>query len=101
MQITVTSNALQCFVTEWGIRRGDSVRIYARYGAGASAEGGYSLGIEKATPKQVAVSCQVYGITFFIEASDAWYLNGRAATLDYDTGADEIVIRLTPVSAPL
>lgn len=95
MNLYVTPSALRCFVKEWGICAGDNVRIYARYGQGASTEGAYSLGIARDLPKEVAVSYMVEDVNFFVDASDTWFLDGRDLVIDYDATADEIVTRLS------
>lgn len=96
LKIQVTRAALACFVEEWGIRKGDAVRIYARYGAGASPEGAYSLGIERNIPKDPSIRLLTHDILFYVESADVWFLDGRGLTIDYLPDSDEIDIRLSP-----
>ncbi|MDQ0189041.1 hypothetical protein JI721_10505 [Alicyclobacillus cycloheptanicus] len=90
MKISVTETALQWFQSEWGFTSGDHVRVFVRYGG----DGGFSLGVGKAKPDNVAVSETVAGIYFFVTADDAWYLNDKSLRIDYDEAADDIVYQI-------
>lgn len=95
MNLTVTADAVRTFTSEWGFREGDYIRIYSRYGGGASAEGSFSLGIERKSPIDIALSTMTAGVTFYIEQSDIWFLDGRDLTIGYDDSLEEIITHLS------
>ncbi|TCZ80120.1 Fe-S cluster assembly protein HesB [Paenibacillus albiflavus] len=80
MNFNVTQPAIACFTKEWGFNEGDQIRIFVRYSGGG--EDAFAFGIMKAAPVYPAVSVQHQNITFFIEANDLWYLDGKDLTLD-------------------
>lgn len=52
------------------------IRFFPRYGFGGHIPG-FSIGISSDTPDSPFVSTDVENITFYIEANDAWYFEGK------------------------
>lgn len=90
MNFDVTQSAIACFTKEWGFKEGDHVRVFVRYSGGG--EDAFAFGIMKAAPVYPAISVKNQNITFFIEANDLWYLDGKNLTLDCKN--EEIVFQL-------
>lgn len=79
------------FTDEWGFRAGDYVRVYVRYGG----SGGFSLGLSKTRPPRQAVAqFTADHITFYVDADDEWYFEGRDLEIDYLPNEDDIEYRL-------
>jgi uncharacterized protein YneR len=91
MKLTVSEAALAYFQNDWRAKSGDSVRIFARYGAGISPQGSFSLGIAIEPPQVVSAAYEIAGILFYISESDAWYFDDKNLTVDYDQPTDELV----------
>lgn len=80
MNFNVTPSAIACFNKEWGFNAGDKIRIFVRYSGGG--EDAFAFGIMKANPLYPAITIVAQDVTFFIEANDLWYLDGKDLTLD-------------------
>ena len=91
MAILISENAIHTFHTEWGLKEGQYVRIYAKY-AGAGKEA-FSIGINvSADPIDPALVESIGGYHFFVEESDAWILKGTQ--LKIDSNDDGIVLNV-------
>lgn len=49
------------------------------------------LGVSKDEPRQIGVSAEKDGITFFVEESDVWYFDGHDLLVTYNESAEEPV----------
>ncbi|MBO0477898.1 iron-sulfur cluster biosynthesis protein [Vagococcus sp. DIV0080] len=78
MELTITPEALAWFKEELLLEKGDSVRIFGKYGGATNVHVGFSTGIEVTTPHQESLSKEFEGIRFFTEQGDDWFFS------DYD-----------------
>ncbi|WP_341805098.1 Fe-S cluster assembly protein HesB [Paenibacillus turpanensis] len=86
--MSVTPQAVACFLKEWGYQEGDEVRIYVRYSGGGGNDP-FSLGVMKDSPRYPMLTVKENGMTFYMEENDVWYLDGEDLTVD--CRKDEIV----------
>ncbi|MEC5186442.1 HesB/YadR/YfhF family protein [Geobacillus thermodenitrificans] len=92
MNITITKKAFDWYKRELGLKPGDAIRLFARYGGCSTVQKGFSLGIAKDEPAgEPAAQTTVDGVTFFVEDSDQWYFDGHDLTIDLDEKGDEPV----------
>jgi uncharacterized protein YneR len=94
MNIQITPSALNWFKEECGYSRGDFVRFFARYGGCGSIQSAFSLGLNKEEPKEMGISTQEDGITFYMEQDDVWYLNEKDLVVDYEKEKDDLIFRI-------
>ncbi|WP_068774778.1 HesB/YadR/YfhF family protein [Paenibacillus sp. FJAT-26967] len=80
MGIRVSAGAIACFKGDWGFQNGDQVRIFVRYSGGG--EDAFTFGIMKDSPHYPGMTAEEDGISFFMEQSDIWYLEGRDLVID-------------------
>jgi len=80
MKLMVTAAAVDCFITEWDFKHGDSVRVFVRYSGGGNDA--FAFGIMKADVQNASIHYETGGITFFIAENDAWYLDEKDLTID-------------------
>ncbi|MCT8137987.1 hypothetical protein H1D32_09595 [Anaerobacillus sp. CMMVII] len=80
MKFSISEKAVDLYITEMGLRPGDSLRLYVRVGGCGS--GGFSVGVTKDQPSPTSFVTTVSNIQFFVEEEDFWYLNGM--TIDFD-----------------
>ena len=80
MKLTVTEAAITCFTKEWGFHEGDYIRIFVRYAGGG--EDAYALGIMSGRPISPGLQEHTGKLTFYMEETELWYLDGRDLTLD-------------------
>lgn len=90
MQITITKPAIKWFQKEIGLKEGDSIRFYARYGGFGGVHKGFSLAMEKMDPVNPGAETVENGIRFFVEESDIWYFDGKDLRIKYSRKFDEI-----------
>ncbi|MEI7026800.1 HesB/YadR/YfhF family protein [Paenibacillus sp. y28] len=91
MNLIVTPAAAFCFLNEWGYQAGDCIRLYVRY-AGEGGNEPFRLGIAKDVPYEAGISAQTGKMTFYMESSDMWFLDGK--TLTVDCRGEDIEFRL-------
>jgi uncharacterized protein YneR len=77
MKINMTDAAVAWLKEEIGLKTGDYLRFFARYGGCGNAQTGFSLGISKESPHVIGEAVTVEGITFFMEKEDLWYLQDK------------------------
>lgn len=90
MNIVITDQALNYFFDEMGMKTGDAMRFYARYGGSNPFHEGFSLGMSKDDPLNPSVVFEDNGVTFFIEESDLWFFNDHDLIVDFDENMDEL-----------
>ncbi|AGT31895.1 HesB/YadR/YfhF family protein [Geobacillus genomosp. 3] len=95
MNIIVTKKAFDWYKRELGLKPGDAIRFFARYGGCSTVQKGFSLGMVKDEPAdEPAAQTTVDGVTFFVEDGDQWYFDGHDLTVDLDEKGDEPVFLL-------
>ncbi|TLS37448.1 HesB/YadR/YfhF family protein [Pseudalkalibacillus caeni] len=90
MDIKVTQPALNWFKNEMDAEEGDSIRFFVRYGGYSTVQEGFSLGVNKEKPEEIAASETVDGIEFFVEEKDLWYFKDGNLTVKFSRKQDEI-----------
>ncbi len=91
MEISITQPAVTWFIRELDLKEGDYVRFFARYGGHGGVHKGFSLGMStNDIPNDPELILTENGITFFVEKSDAWYLDGMNLHIKYSRKFDEI-----------
>ncbi|GGC88774.1 hypothetical protein GCM10007216_19440 [Thalassobacillus devorans] len=89
MEIEVTEQAAKWYEEELEISSGAAIRFLVRYGGSGGLQPGFSLAIQMDEPEEPAASTQINGITFFVEASDAWYFDDKSLKVDYNSKWEE------------
>lgn len=90
MKIGLDKDALDWFKRELGLKQGDAVRFFARYGGETTIHPGFSLGVSVEPPVKIGVSTEIDGILFFVENEDQWYLDGQDLMVLFDEPDDSI-----------
>lgn len=89
MKLIVTDAAHKWFVEELGLKTGDYVRIFGKYGGSTNVHVGFSTGIQIVSPENPLVKTEIDGITYFTEQADDWFFTDYAVTVDIDEKLDE------------
>ncbi|WP_243387965.1 HesB/YadR/YfhF family protein [Bacillus kexueae] len=89
MNLIVTKEAANWYKNEFHLENGDTLRFFARYGGCSNVQKGFSLGVAKDEPVDIATQTKEEGITFFIEEKDLWYFDEKDLTVNYDATLDE------------
>lgn len=77
MQINISPDALEWFQQEMEVEPGDHVRFFVRYGGASKIQPGFSLGVTKDQPYELAVKVEQNDVVYFIEETDLWYFDGH------------------------
>lgn len=89
MELTITPEAIAWFKEELVLDKGDSVRIFGKYGGATNVHVGFSTGIEVTTPHQERLSKDVKGIHFFTEHGDDWFFSDYDLAISIDEKTKE------------
>lgn len=89
MNVKINPDALNWYKDELELKEGDHVRFFVRYGGCSAVQQGFSLGVAKDTPRQIGVSTEVDGITFFIEEQDVWYFDDHDLVVGFSSSLEE------------
>ena len=89
MKLIVTDAAHKWFVEELGLKTGDYVRIFGKYGGSTNVHVGFSTGIQIVSPENPLVKTEIDGITYFTEQADDWFFTDYTVTVDIDEKLDE------------
>lgn len=89
MNIIVSKEAANWYQNEIGLKEGDFVRFFVRYGGCSTVQKGFSLGVENESPIGVGAQTVVDGITYYIEEKDLWYFDGHDLEVNFNTKFDE------------
>ena len=89
MELTITPEALTWFKDELLLEKGDSVRIFGKYGGATNVHVGFSTGIEVTTPHMPLVEKEMDGLTFFTEHGDDWFFADYHLTVSLDDKTGE------------
>jgi len=76
LKLSITHEAANWYKAEFDIDNQSYLRFFVRYGFGGQIPG-FSLGVSRDVPVDMYASSSVTGITFFIEAKDAWYFDDK------------------------
>lgn len=89
MKLVISDQALKWFQEEMGIKKGDSVRFYVRYGGSSPVQNAFSLGISvQDKPNQIGVCEERDGILFYVEDDELWYFHDHHLFVDLDDHRD-------------
>ncbi|MDR6123291.1 uncharacterized protein YneR [Bacillus sp. SLBN-46] len=89
MNIHITNEAVAWYKRELGLKKGDYVRFFARYGGCSTVQSGFSLGISTDEPIDIGTQTMVDGIVFYIEEKDVWFFDDHDLTIDYQETYEE------------
>lgn len=92
MKIQISKDAAAWYKQELGLKNGDYVRFFARYGGCSTVQSGFSLGISNEEPTDIGVKVIEDGITFYIEEKDLWYFDDHDLMIEYQVKYEEPVI---------
>lgn len=91
MKIVVSDDALNWFKEEMDVAQGDSVKFFARYGGASPLHEGFSLGIMKEEPDEVAAETEHEGVRYYIERRDQWFFVEHDLHVNVDSGLSELI----------
>ena len=89
MKISVNDEAVKWYQDEMGLKAGDFIRYYARYGGSTKVQQGFSIGISTEEPIDIGTETTKSGITFYIEEKDLWYFDGHDLLVEFNTKISE------------
>lgn len=90
MKIIIDEAAYDFLKDDMELSEGDSVRFFVKYGGESSIQKGYSLGITKDIPRNLAVNESFNGVDFYVEDGDQWYFDQHNLHVTYQAAIDEI-----------
>lgn len=92
MKINLSAEALNWFKEEMEVVPGDSIRFFARYGGGSSTlHEGFSLGVTKEDPDEVAIEVEHDDARYYIESRDKWYFAEHDLHVHVDSELGELI----------
>lgn len=91
MEIKISDDALKWFKEEVDIGEDNYIKFQAKYGGESEIHQGFSLAFEvDGKMEDPVTSVDKDGITFFIDANDAWYFDGYNLLVNYDQELEEV-----------
>jgi uncharacterized protein YneR len=90
LKIVVLNDALDWFKVEMEVIPGDSIRFYARYGGASPLHEGFSLGVTKDQPDEIAVQVEHDGSLYYIDSHDKWYFVEHDLHVNVDPKLNEL-----------
>ena len=90
MKIVLSNVAMTWFKEEMETTSGEFIRFYARYGGSSQLHEGFSLGVTKEEPMEMAVELIEEDIHFYIEERDVWYFDGHDLHVNIDSKLKEL-----------
>lgn len=90
MKIVLSNEAMVWFKEEMETKAGEYIRFYARYGGSSQLHEGFSLGVTKEEPMELAVELIEENIHFYIEERDVWYFDGHDLHVNIDSKLQEL-----------
>ncbi|MFS0687825.1 HesB/YadR/YfhF family protein [Sporosarcina sp. 179-K 8C2 HS] len=91
MKIVLSDDALNWFIEEMEAETGDYIKFFARYGGSSPLHDGFSLGIMKEKPDELAVETEINGVHFYIEDRDYWFFDEHDLHVDVNPKLNELV----------
>ena len=98
MNINISEKAIHWFKEEMEASSGDYVKFFARYGGSSPLHDGFSMGITKETPDELAVETVIDGIHYYIEERDLWFFDGHDLHVDTDVNHGELAFHYEKAS---
>ncbi|WP_106497525.1 HesB/YadR/YfhF family protein [Lentibacillus sp. Marseille-P4043] len=89
MKLHVTEEVAEWYKEELDIDDTNQLRFYVRYGGSGGRIPGFSLGVRVDSPYEAFITCKAGGLTFFIEAKDAWYFDDNNLYVRLNQNKDE------------
>ena len=78
MEIYISDEATKWFKEEMFLENGDHIRFFVKYGGSSPVQEGFSLGMSKEEPSDIAaLKKEQNGILFYIEEKDLWYFDNH------------------------
>lgn len=90
LKIVVTDEALTWFKEEMEVEPGNAIRFFARYGGASPLHEGFSLGITKEEPDELAVQVEHEGTIYYIETRDEWFFIEHDLHVSVDPNLNEL-----------
>ena len=90
MHIQISEEAFQWFDQEMEVETGEYVQFFARYGGSSPLHEGFSLGVRKEQPEQIAVSVEHDGVTYYIDQHDVWFFQEHDLHITLDEAMNEL-----------
>ena len=90
MNIHLSEQAIRWFEQEMDVTSGDYIKFYARYGGSCKLHDGFSMGLTKEEPDELAVENVVNGVHYYVEERDVWFFDGHDLHIDIDSSRDEL-----------
>ncbi len=90
MNIRISNEAAQWFIEEMDVETGDSIRFFARYGGSSPLHEGFSLGVIREQPDEVAVETVLDGVRYYVETRDLWYFDGHDLQVGVNRDLEEL-----------
>ncbi|WOV85722.1 HesB/YadR/YfhF family protein [Sporosarcina jeotgali] len=90
MDIRISNEAAQWFIEEMDVEAGDSIRFFARYGGSSPLHEGFSLGVIREQPDEVAVETVLDGVRYYVESRDLWYFDGHDLQVGMNRDLEEL-----------
>ncbi|WP_432358915.1 HesB/YadR/YfhF family protein [Sporosarcina sp. UB5] len=91
MKIVLSENALKWFYEEMEAEAGNYIKFFARYGGSSPLHEGFSLGIMKEDPDEIAVETEIAGVHFYIERRDYWFFDEHDLHVDVNPKLNELI----------
>ncbi|WP_188455603.1 HesB/YadR/YfhF family protein [Virgibacillus oceani] len=91
MNIYVTEEAARWYKEELDIQKTAHIRFYVRYGGFGGLVPGFSLGVSLDSPHEIHTAYETENMTFYVEAKDAWYFEGKDLKVEVDKKLNEPV----------
>ncbi|GAB3796814.1 HesB/YadR/YfhF family protein [Virgibacillus kimchii] len=88
MNLDVSQEAAQWYISELELSEASYLRFFVRYGFGGHIPG-FSLGVKQDTPTDIFASASLEGVTFFIENKDAWYFEDNDLHVSFNSKMQE------------
>ncbi|MCM3719595.1 HesB/YadR/YfhF family protein [Fictibacillus phosphorivorans] len=88
MKINMTEKTAEHIINDLQAIEGNQIRFFVRLGGCSTVQDGFSLGINKDTPKHPAVALDIQNHEFFIEEEDEWFFDQNDLTVSVEN--DEI-----------
>lgn len=90
MKIIISDEALKWFKDDMEVKNGESIRFFARYGGSSPLHEGFSLGVTKEDPDEVAIEVKKDEVRYYIESRDEWFFDGHDLIVEVDTTLNEL-----------
>ena len=89
MNIQIDEAAASWYIQELGLKKGDCLRFFVRYGGVNGLQAGLSLGVQAEEPEKDDISIESEGVCFFVSKEDVWYFDGHDLHIVIDRKLNE------------